>query len=309
MHYLYGPVPSRRLGRSLGIDPFVRKTCTHDCIYCQLGSGPTVSSEIAVAGVSPIEIENELVDFFDSGGDTDFITFSGSGEPTLWKHIGALVDFIRANFPDKKLAVITNGTTLWREDIRKAIMPIDLIVPTVSTADEDTYMRLHRANRGADFSRYIEGIKKFAGEFHGEIWTEVMLVAGVNDSEQHILKLRKILDEISPAHIDLNTPVRPPSESWVQPPDESIVRKTCVLLGERCRIVGKFVPTSEKILEIANLAQRILDILRRRPENAKSLAAVLDTEMDNVQEALDAIVAKKLAVQNESGYYEAIIKM
>jgi len=266
-----------------------------------------VSSEISVEGVSHVEIEKELVKFFDSGGDTDYITFSGSGEPTLWKHIGRLVDFIKVNFPDKKLAVITNGTALWREDVRKAIMPIDLIVPTVSTADEDTYMRLHRANPDADFVRYVAGLKEFAKKFNGEIWTEVMLVADVNDSEQHIIELRKILDEISPAHIDLNTPVRPPSESWVLPPDESIVRKTCVLLGERCRIVGKFIPTSEKVLEIANLAQRILDILRRRPESAQSLAAVLDTEIDNVQEALDAIVAKKLAVHDESGYYEAII--
>jgi len=302
--YLYGPVPSRRLGMSLGIDPFETKTCTHNCIYCQLGSGKTVSSEQSLPGVPLENIERELIAFFADGGDTDYITFSGSGEPTLWNHIEKLIQFIKTNFADKKLAVITNGTTLWRDEIRKAIMPIDLIVPTIAAADEDTYQRLHRPNPSADFSRHIEGTQKFAQEFDGEIWAEVLLVAGVNDSTEHLAELAKIIYKTNPDYIDLNPPVRPPAERWVHPPDEAVIRRAYAILGPKCRIVGQFVPPSAHALEVANLATRILGILIRRPETAESIADSLGIVQQQVTEALDALVAKKLAIQADGGYFE-----
>ncbi|MCD6594089.1 radical SAM protein [bacterium] len=307
MKYLYGPVPSRRLGRSLGIDPFEKKTCTHNCIYCQLGNGVSVSANELVERVSVDCVKDELRRFFESDGECDFVTFSGSGEPTLWKHTGEIVDFVRTNFPSKKIAVITNGTMLWREDVREQILGVDVIVPTISAADEDTYIRLHRPNPDASFELQIRGVKEFARIFEGEIWAEVMLVADVNDSEEHILKLREFLRIISPTYIDINTPVRPPSERWVHPPNEEIVRKICVILGENCRIVGKFQSISKEVFEIANLATRILDILRRRPETAQSIAESLSTSIENVEQACSALVAKRLAVKVSNDFYEAKI--
>ena len=307
MKYLYGPVPSRRLGRSLGIDPFDRKTCTHNCVYCQLGNGVSVSANELVEGVPVDDVKDEIRQFFDSGGECDFITFSGSGEPTLWKYTGEVVDFVRTNFPSKKIAVITNGTMLYRDDVREQILGVDVIVPTVSAADEDTYIRLHRPHRDASFDLQIRGVEEFAKIFEGEIWAEVMLVADVNDSEEHILKLRDMLRKISPTYIDINTPVRPPSERWVHPPDEEDVRRICVMLGENCRIVGKFHAVSEEVFEIANLGTRILDILRRRPETAESIAESLSVSLEQVKQACSALVAKKLAVKLPDGFYEARI--
>ena len=305
MKYLYGPVPSRRLGRSLGIDPFETKTCTHNCVYCQLGSAPTVSSAEWVEGVPAEAVKAELEEFFSAGGSADFVTFSGSGEPTLWAHTGEIIGFIRKKFPHLKIAVITNSSTLWRPEVREAIMPADVVVPTVAAADETVYLKLHRPHHDADFARYVEGIKEFARQFRGEIWAEVMLVAGVNDGEGHILKLRALLDEISPTYIDLNTPVRPPSEGWVRPPSEAAVRKICALLGSKCRIVGKFHREgTESVAELAELATRILELLRRRPEQPESIAESFGIPVEKVNEALEALVAKKLAVKLPSGFFK-----
>jgi len=302
MHYLYGPVPSRRLGFSLGIDPFLKKSCNHNCIYCQLGNKEPLGFE-KIEGVEPQIIEEELYTFFKDGRIADYITFSGRGEPTLWAHLGRLVKFIVDNFEQKKLAVLTNGSTLWRKDIRVEIEKADLVVPTISSPDRDTYLRLHRPNRNDDFERYKKGLIKFCSEFKGEIWAEVMLVEGVNDSVEQLEKLAVFLYSLPLSYIDINTPVRPPAEGWVVPPDEDKIKLACKLFGSKCRVVGKFSPPSQRALEIANLANKIFDILKRRPEQVSNIANVLGIDESKVDEALSALVAKKLVMKTSDKYF------
>ncbi len=304
---IYGPVPSRRLGRSLGIDPFERKSCTHNCVYCQLGSAPTIAADRLVEGVSPEKVESELVAFFGAGGEADAITFSGSGEPTLWKHLGRLVQFARENFP-QRVVVLTNGTTLWRSEVREALSAADIVVPTVAAADEETYTKLHRPHPTADFERHVEGLRLFASEFEGEVWAEVMLVSGVNDSDEHLAALSELLSQLNPRWIDINTPVRPPAEPWVKPPSDDVVVRAKAVFGERCRIVGKFAPPTKEALEIADLANRVLELLRRRPETAHNIADALKAPEDLVLSALDALVQKKIIAKTKDGFYTTRVR-
>jgi len=304
MKTLYGPVPSRRLGLSLGIDPFERKTCTHNCIYCQLGYAPSVASDISIDGVSPETVEEELADFFNSGGKADYITFSGSGEPTLWKHIGRLCKFIKENFSHIKLAVITNGTTLWRNDVRSAIGIADVVVPTISASSEKIYKILHRPNKNATFEQYIQGISKFAQNYSGEIWAEVMLVDGVNDGDDNVLELSNLLKDMPIKYIDLNLPVRPPAEKWVHPPQKAKVENICKKFGKKCRIVGKFTSHSHYVANIVDLSENILKILSRRPETAEGLSAALGKSSEEITLSLNALVDKKIIIPLENGYFK-----
>ena len=301
---IYGPVPSRRLGLSLGIDPFTQKTCTHSCIYCQLGRAPTVSAESTIDGVNPDLVKSELAEFFASDGKADYITFSGSGEPTLWGHIGELIKFIKEEFAEKKVCVLTNGTTLWRKEVREALMLADLVVPTVAAADRKTYIKLHRPHPSATLERHIEGVKKFAEVFGGSIWAEVMLVAGINDSDEHLRKLAELLDGIPFEFIDINLPVRPPAESWVKPPEMERVEFACRLVGERCRVVGKFRAVQPKVERLANLAEKVLEILMRRPEKLENIADALAVTYDEARKAIDALIAKKLVTKTTNDYFK-----
>ena len=302
MKYIYGPVPSRRLGRSLGIDPFAEKTCSNNCVYCQLGCANPVNCESKIEGVSPREIENELTLFFESGNDTDFISFAGNGEPTLWLHLKELCEFIKAKFAAKKLAIITNSTTLWRKDVREAICIADLAVPTISSADAETYKKLHRPFCD-DFERHIQGIMQFAMDFKNEIWAEVMLVAGINDSDEHLTRLAKFLEKLPIAHIDLNTPVRTPAEKWVRCPDENRLRHACEILGEKCRIVGKFSSHSRPHDEETDINEKRLSILKRRPETAEAMASSLHISIQEVKKSLSTLIVKGQVTGENDGYY------
>ena len=302
MKCIYGPVLSRRLGRSLGIDPFMHKTCTHNCIYCQLGACDTVSPESIISGISADCVQRELREFFNAGGDTDYITFSGSGEPTLWQHIGESARMIKSNYPRKKLAVITNATTLWRYDVRESISCADLVVPTIAAADEETYLRLHRPYPDADFESHLSGMCRFARQFNGEIWIEVMLVADVNDSDKHLARLAKILDVLPAKYIDINTPVRPPAEDWVRPPDKETIQTACAILGERCRTVNEYTAIPEQHRKVARLFDRILELLARRPETTRAMAGALEVAQQDIERAIEMLVAKKIVICDDRGY-------
>lgn len=239
MKYIYGPIKSRRLGLSLGLSLSPDKICDLDCIYCQWGSvGSTALERKEYAKAS--EIIAELKSWIENNPqefkELKFVTLSGLGEPTLNTGIGEIIDQARA-ITGAKIAVITNSTLLGDPLVRKGIVKADLIVPSLDAAREQIFKRIDRPDDGIKLNEIIEGLIALRKEFRGQIWLEIMLVAGVNDDLQHIEELKKVIDLINPDKIQLNSPVRRPAEKDVSAVERSKLEKIREILGNKAEIV------------------------------------------------------------------------
>ena len=227
--YVYGPVPSRRLGRSLGVNPIPFKTCNYSCVYCQLGRTPSRTSS-RQRFFPPEEILSELAQALEIHGDgVEYVTFVGEGEPTLCSDLGHLLSETR-RLTTTPTAVITNGSLLSRPDVRAELCNCDVVMPSLDAADEETYRRMDRPPRETVLEEVVDGLGQFRREFRGLLWVEVMLVKGCNDGEAQLSRLRQLLDRVRPDRVYLNVPIRPPAEPWVEPPDaEGLVRAQTLL--------------------------------------------------------------------------------
>ncbi len=207
VRHVFGPVPSRRLSRSLGIDPVPFKTCTFDCIYCQLGR--TTQKTVERKEYVPYEVVvKELRDYLSNAPPFDFVTFSGSGEPTLNKALGKMISAVR-ELTEAQIAVLTNGSLLFDERVAEDLSGADVVLPSLDAASEEIFRRVNRPHESISLQKLVEGLKKFRKRFKGEIWVEVMLLSGVNDGEEHLLALARLLREVNAEKVQLNTPVRP----------------------------------------------------------------------------------------------------
>lgn len=213
--YLFGPVPSRRLGRSLGVDLVPLKVCSFNCVFCQ--AGLTTNGTVERREYVPVaDVIDELDAWVKSGGTTDYITFSGSGEPTLHSGIGNVIAAIRERI-DSKIAVLTNSSLLHISEVRDAISGADLIKASLSAWDNASFNALNRPYGGIGIVQIIDGLRKLRDEFSGTLWLEVFLVAGINDDEQSVKRIAEIVGSICPDQIHLNTVVRPPAERSAKP--------------------------------------------------------------------------------------------
>jgi len=262
MKYVYGPVPSRRLGRSLGIDPLPLKTCNYQCIYCQLGKTTNFTNErrnYYPKDEILVEIEEAIKQNKDN---FDYITFVGSGEPTLYKDLEELI--LKAKtFSNKPICVITNGALLHNEEVIKALLHSDIVLPSLDAGDERSFIKINRPHPDIDFESVIQGFIDFRSLFKGKFWIEIMIMKAINDSKKELLKIKKKIDLIKPDKIDINIPLRPPLEKWVKIPDKSIF----VLLDE---IFGSYSDIS--LPEIGNFylysqdfEKELLNIIKRHP--------------------------------------------
>ena len=219
MSHIFGPVPSRRLGLSLGIDLIPQKACSYDCIYCQVGKTTDRIMEPA-SFVSVPEIIKELKDVI-SKTPPDVITLAGSGEPTLNNDIGDVILEIK-KITSIPLTLLTNGSLLWNRQVREKVTGVDILIPTLSSVFEETYKKIHRPHPGLYLDDIIRGLKEMRKEYAGDYYLEVVLLAGFNDTEKEISGLLKIINEIQPDKVQLNTVVRPPSD-----PSASVSRMAC----------------------------------------------------------------------------------
>ena len=229
---VFGPIPSRRLGRSLGVNNIPPKICTYSCVYCQLGRTRTLTTERQ----SFFKKENIYSDIEKviraNEGKIDYITFVGDGEPTLNSDLGELIRMCKSNFP-YKTAVITNGSLLWKEDLRRDIAEADVVNITMSAGDNETFKCLHRPHGRLSFSVILDGVRAFAREYGGEIWAEIMLVDTINDATDKLKALKSFIDEVKPAKSFVMTPTRPPAELWVRKPKtEKIIEALAIFGGE-----------------------------------------------------------------------------
>lgn len=221
--YIFGPIPSRRLGRSLGVNTIPLKTCNFSCTYCQLGETDQLVDERhdffppadIIAEISgAIQVHREKA---------DFLTFAGEGEPTLCLSLGSLIRQAKklSNIP---VAVITNGSLLWREDVRSDLYPADLVMPSLDAVNPDVFRRLNRPGRDVPIELIIKGVQDFGATFEGRYWIEVMLVDGVNDGDEELKELAGALATAQPDRIVLNLPTRPPSDETVHLPGADRLR-------------------------------------------------------------------------------------
>ncbi|MCM8796766.1 MAG: radical SAM protein [Candidatus Omnitrophica bacterium] len=237
MKYIYGPVKSRRLGLSLGISLTPYKICNLDCLYCQLGRTIKLTS-FRKEYVKIKEIISELKNWFNENPHAaiDFVTISGSGEPTLNSKIGQLITEIR-KITDSRIAVITNAVLLNNPSVRKAVAKADLIVPSLDAVTKDVFSKINRPDKTVKVERIIKGLIALRKEFKGKIWLEVMLIRGINDSIGDIEKLKEVVEKINPDKIQLNSPVRSTAEKGVFPVNKNKLSQFERILGPKCQII------------------------------------------------------------------------
>ncbi|MBD3196833.1 MAG: radical SAM protein [Candidatus Lokiarchaeota archaeon] len=222
MEYIYGPVASRRLGQSLGIDPLPSKTCNYQCIYCQLGK--TTNFTNTRRNFFPkeeiiLEIETYLSK---NAHNFDYVTFVGSGEPTLYKDLKKLITTVRDN-TNKPICVITNGSLLNNKEIQEALFLTDAVLPSLDAGYKKSFITINRPHPSLEFWDIVDGFKEFKNRYKGKFWIEIMLMKGINDSMNELLKIKKLLNSINPDRIDLNIPIRPPVENYVKIPRKEII--------------------------------------------------------------------------------------
>lgn len=239
MRYIYGPIKSRRLGVSLGVTLTPHKICNFDCVYCQLGRTPGKTPErkeyLKVDEIMA-EVNSWILNHPQESKTLDFITLSGSGEPTLNTGIGELIDSIRKTLP-VSIAVITNSSLLSDPLVRRQISGADLIVPSLDAVTENAFEKIDRPCDGIKLQDIIEGLVSLRREYKGKIWLEVMLVKGVNDNLAHSRKLKEVIERINPDKVQLNSPVRTTAENDVEAVDAGHLQKIKELLGEKCEII------------------------------------------------------------------------
>jgi len=223
---VYGPVPSRRLGRSLGINTIPAKVCSYSCVYCQVGR--TSSLQLERSPFHPpkeiiAEVSEKISSLRDAGESIDYLSFVPNGEPTLDCNLGRTIDLLKPfGIP---IAVITNTSLLWREDVREDLAKADWVSLKVDSVREDVWRKLNRPPPTLGLPTVLEGMLAFAGKFPGELVTETMLVKDVNDSGNDLEQVGSFLAKIKPARAYLSVPIRPPAERWVEPPTEDAVNR------------------------------------------------------------------------------------
>jgi len=239
MKYIYGPVQSRRLGFSLGLNLVPYKVCSFDCIYCQLGR--TTKLTTTRAEYIPVrevlsELRLWLANHQEEFQNLDYITLAGSGDPTLNAKIGELVTEIK-KLTKIPLAVITNASLLPDPSVRQALLAADLIVPSLDAVMPNAFAKVNRPHPDLKLEEIIESLVKLRKEFRGKIWLEVMLVKGANDDLRYIKKLQEVAERINPDKIQLNSPVRTPAEQGVCLLEAKKLQKFKEILGEKCEII------------------------------------------------------------------------
>ena len=290
--YLFGPVPSRRLGMSLGVDLVPHKVCSLDCVYCECG--PTTKLTLQRMEYIPyVKVTAELDHYFSNDPDPDYITFSGSGEPTLNSRVGDVLRYIKKEKPAIPVAVLTNGTLLGDAAVRKEILDADVVLPSLDAATQDVFLRINRPAVGLNIRDYVGGLEAFRDMFTGQIWLEVFIIPGCNDNRTELAALRKAIRRIRPDKIQLNTLDRPGTVGDLEAASRSRLQQVIDYWQlEHAEIISdpvqrKNIQSYRKDTETA-----ILETIARRPCTPEDLAGILGLHVNEVNKYLDVLEAE-----------------
>ncbi len=260
--FTYGPVPSRRLGMSLGVDIVPPKICTLDCVYCQLGR-TTKSSVTREDFVDIVAVLAEIKGKLDAGLKADYITLGGSGEPTLNSRVGDLIDGIH-KLTDIPVAVLTNGTLFYRQDVRSECAKADMVAPSLDAGDKATFEVVNRPNRDITIEKLVSGLEQFRKEYTGQIWLEVFLIAGVNTDAEQVRLMKNLIERIRPDKVHLNTAVRPPAEPNVRAVPREVLDRIAQQIGGVCEVIGE-APAGLSERHETRAEADVVSVLKRRP--------------------------------------------
>lgn len=304
MTFLFGPVPSRRLGRSLGVDLIPRKTCPYDCVYCEVG--PTTRQTLKRFDYQTEAIIRELRACLSQPEELDYITLAGSGEPTLNLGIGRIIAAVK-ELTDTPVAILTNGALLHLEGVRRDLAGADAILPSLDSAIEETWRAMDRPLPEMSLAQMLEGLEALRREYQGQIWLEIMLLREWNDTAAELAALRRVIEKVSPDKVQLNTAVRPVVEDAAQPLTEEEMQAVAAFLGQGAEVIASSPRPANA--ETAVSDARFIEMLARRPMTAADVAEVLGLPLEFVQQRLKRLCASGLvehSLYQEQGFYRCM---
>lgn len=288
--HLFGPVPSRRLGISLGVDLVPHKVCSLNCIYCECGSTTRLTLD-RDEYVPAEEVIEELKDYFKNNPDPDFITFSGAGEPTLHSGIGQILKIIRGLKPDIRVALITNGTLFSNPALRKELLDVDVVLPSLDAATDSAFRRINRPRKEFTLEQYVQGLIDFKRECRGEFWLEVLILPGYNDDHENILALKKAIHAIGPDRIQLNTLDRPGVMDELRPASHEELEEIAKLLNlGHIDIVAPLAQRSESVGFRSDMEAAILETISRRPCTVEDIQQMLGLHIQEINKYLGSLM-------------------
>ncbi|PMP68940.1 MAG: radical SAM protein [Thermodesulfobacterium geofontis] len=292
---LFGPVKSRRLGRSLGIEMVPKKVCTMNCIYCEIGKTTNLTLE-RKEYYSWDLIESSIFEAKEKEDTFDVFTFTGNGEPTLNIHFERAIKLAKKVIK-KPIAVLTNATLLDIPSVRETLAEVDIVLPSLDAGNHQTFKKINQPHPKIELKNIIENLKKLREEMKGEMWIEILFVEGVNDSEEELIALKSAIEYINPHKIQLNTVVRPPAFKGVKPLSFEKLKKIADFLGKKAEVIiskERLEKAKEtfKTLEKEELKERILEYLKRRPSPIEELSSAFKVEKEIIEEILKKFISE-----------------
>ncbi len=291
--YLFGPVPSRRFGRSLGIDLTPFKTCSFDCIFCQLG--PTTNTSCQRREYVPVDqVIDEVQDWLETDGAADYITLAGSGEPTLNSGFGRLIDFVRSatTIP---VALLTNGSLLSDPQVRAQCARANVVKVSLSAWDQSSMETINRPHPQIRFDQLVEGQRLLRKEFSGQLWMELFLMDNVNAETTQVARIATLARSIAPDIVQLNTVVRPPCEDYATAVSEDRMLALAELFQPAAEVIAEFTGTASGRTQ-ANEAD-ILEMVQRRPCTLEEICQVFSMHRNEASKYLGKLTRRGQAVQ------------
>jgi wyosine [tRNA(Phe)-imidazoG37] synthetase (radical SAM superfamily) len=306
--YLFGPVPSRRLGISLGIDLVPHKICSLNCVYCECGRTTKLTTE-RKEYVPVDEVMKEISHFLNTNQAPDYITFSGSGEPTLNSEIGKTLDFIKEKYPEIPVAILTNGTLLINKQVRDEIMKANLVLPSLDAATNDVFRKINRPPKNLTIENCIEGLVSFRNEYSGKINLEVFILPGYNNSLEELNELKKAILRIKPDVVQLNTLDRPGTVTDLTPASRQELQEIVKNWNlENVEIIAS-APERKKIHSYRkDVETAILETISRRPCTITDLSQMLGRHINEINKYLDVLDNEKKikTIKQERGMFYQI---
>jgi len=302
--YVFGPVVSRRLGRSLGVDVVPFKTCTYNCIYCQLG--PTTRRTLERKSYVPLDaVLDELRRKLAAGAPADYITIAGSGEPTLYADLKPLIRNIKA-MTSIPVAVITNGALFWMPEVQEAVLEADVVVPSLDAGNEASFARVNRPLADIDFEQMVQGLIAFRKRYRGQFWLEIFLLRGITDTDEEIDQLRALVQRIRPDKIQLNTVARPApggeGEAPAEPVPEDKMKRIAQRLGGSLALPAEVIAHYELPRHIVRQTSvccqdDVLAVIQRHPCNLVDIAQGLSISLDEAERHIATLTEKGAILQ------------
>jgi len=306
--YLFGPVPSRRLGMSLGVDLVPKKVCSLNCVYCEVGHTTKLTTERREY-ILYDKVTNELEHYFANNPNPDYITFSGSGEPTLNSRIGDVLQFIKQKWPDIPVAVLTNGTLLYDKKVRNELMDANVVLPSLDAATEITFQKVNSPAPQLTVEKYIQGLIDFKNEFSGQIWLEVFIVPGYNDNIDDLKALKKAFKDINPDFVQLNTLDRPGTVANIHAASHEDLEKIVDYWKlDNVEIIAA-APERKNIQSYRKDAETaILGTISRRPCTLDDIVKILGLHINEINKYLDVLESegKIEPIRQERGVFYQI---